>query len=89
MHFLIVDDHPVVRQTLKTILLGAFSGCTVEEAGSAREAMELLPRGRWSVVLLDLGLPDRSGLDLLRDLKSLAPDVPALVFSGQCEEEFG
>ena len=66
-----------------------FQGCAVEEAANAREAMALISRGPWDIVFLDIDLPDRSGLDLLPDLRSLAPEVPVLVMSGRLEDEFG
>lgn len=89
MKFLIVEDHPIVREWLKTALLHAFQGAEVAEAESAREAISLLPRKRWDVILLDINLPDRSGTDLLRDLRSIAPDAPILVFSGKSETAVG
>lgn len=89
MRFLLIDDHPIVRDALKQLLLQLYSGASIAEAASAREAMEVLPQKRWDVIFLDISLPDRSGLDLVRDLQSLAPDVPILVFSGMREEEFG
>lgn len=89
MRFLLIDDHPIVRDGLKRLLLHSFPGAIVEEAVRAREAMERIGRGPWDVVFLDIDLPDRSGLDLLRDLCDLAPDVPVLMLSGMREEEFG
>ena len=89
MRFLLIDDHPIVRDALKQLLVQLYAGATIAEASTAREAMETLPQKRWDVVFLDISLPDRSGLDLVRDLQSVAPQVPVLVFSGMREEEFG
>jgi two-component system invasion response regulator UvrY len=89
MRFLLIDDHPLVRNSLQQVLRHHFDGCIVEEAASAGEAMAKLPAGPWNAVLLDIDLPDRSGVDLLRDVKDLAPGAPVLVLSGLCEEEFG
>lgn len=89
MRFLLIDDHPIVRDGFKRLLLHSFQGATVEEAANAREAVALISRGRWDVVFLDIDLPDRSGLDLLHDLRTLAPEAPVLVVSGRLEEEFG
>ena len=61
----------------------------VEEAATAREGLELISHGSWALVFIDLDLPDRSGLDLLQDLRALVPKVPVLVMSGMPEEEFG
>lgn len=89
MRFLLIDDHPIIRDGLKQLLLRAFPGAAVEEAMRARDAMERIVHGPWDVVFLDIGLPDRSGLDLVRDLRAVAPSVPVLIFSGLREEEFG
>jgi DNA-binding NarL/FixJ family response regulator len=89
MRFLLIDDHPMVRDAFRRLLLHLFQGCAVEEAANAREAMALVSRGLWDIVFLDIDLPDRSGLDLLPDLRSLAPEVPVLVMSGRLEDEFG
>lgn len=89
MRFLLIDDHPLVRDSLKRLLLTAFQGSTVEEAPNAREAMNRISRGPWDLVFLDIDLPDRSGLDLLYDLRKSAPTVPVLMVSGLLENEFG
>lgn len=79
----------MVRDAFKRLLQHSYKGAVVEEAADAGEAMELISRGPWDVVFLDIDLPDRSGLDLLHDLRTLAPEVPVLVVSGMLEEEFG
>ncbi len=89
MRFLLIDDHPIVRDGLKRLLTHSFHGATVEEASNAREGMQRISHGPWDVVFLDIDLPDRSGLDLLRDLRNLAPNAPVLMVSGMLEEEFG
>lgn len=89
MRFLLIEDHPIVRDGFKRLLLNAFPGSTVEEASTAREAMARISRGPWDVVFLDIELPDRSGLDLLYDLRTVAPEAPVLMVSGMLEEEFG
>lgn len=84
----IVDDHPIVRNGLKQ-LLGERPGLAVEgEAASAEEALSLVRKGEWDLVVLDIGLPGRSGLDLLRDLRKTRPRLPVLVLSVHAEEEF-
>jgi DNA-binding NarL/FixJ family response regulator len=74
-----VDDHPVVRNGVKQELAG--TGVTVEEAGTADEALERLRTGPCDVVVLDITLPGRSGLDLLKDLTRERPALPVLVLS--------
>lgn len=89
LQFLLIDDHPMVRNLFNQLLTHAYPDAAVEEAGNAREAMQLITRTPWDLVILDIDLPDRSGLDLLYDLRAVAPDAPVLVVSGRCEEEFG
>lgn len=89
MNFLLIDDHPIIRESLGLTLRTQFPSATITEAASAKEALAALPSRRWAVVLLDLDLPDRSGLDLLRDVQNLASEAPVLVFSGRSETEFG
>ena len=78
---LIVDDHPVVRQGLANIISqdDGFSVCGM--AGSVQEAMNEIEATRPDLVLTDLGLPGRNGVELIKDLRSLYPDVPVLVMS--------
>lgn len=89
MDFLLIDDHPIIRESLRLTLGALFPRAELSEAASAHEAMRVLPSRPWTIILLDLDLPDRSGLDLLRDVQSLAPAAPVLVFSGRSEAEFG
>jgi len=58
------------------------------EASTAGEALDRVRRGEWDVVILDINLPDRNGLDLLRDLKREKPDLPVLILSVCSEDQF-
>jgi two-component system, NarL family, invasion response regulator UvrY len=87
--FLLIDDHPIVRELFKQVLLNTYPHATLVEASTAEEAMSLVSRGAWNLILLDIDLPDRSGLDLLGDIRALVPQAPILVVSGRLEEEFG
>lgn len=89
MRYLLIEDHPLVRDALKRLLLHGNPAGHVEEVSSACEAMKLISSSSWDVVFLDIDLPDRSGLDLLSDFRSIAPQTPVLVLSGMLEEEFG
>ena len=89
MNFLLIDDHPIIRESLRLTLGTLFPEVDIAEATTAAEAMRVLPARRWAVIILDLDLPDRSGLDLLKDVQGLAPGAPVLVFSGRSEAEFG
>lgn len=89
MQFLIIDDHSIVREWLKDVFLASFRGAEILEAKNSQEALSCLPKRKWDAILLDLNLPDRNGLDLLKDLRISAPRSPILVLSGRPEEEVG
>lgn len=88
MRILLVDDHPVVRLGVKEILRGAFSAATIGEASDGLEALAELRTSPWEMVLLDLSMPGRSGLDLLKDLRRERPSVPILVLSMHPPDQF-
>jgi two-component system, NarL family, invasion response regulator UvrY len=85
---LIVDDHEIVRRGLKQILTDEFPKLEIGEAGDARQAIEAAHKQAWDVVLLDINMPGRSGLDVLEDLKSLRPHMPVVVLSAFPEADF-
>ncbi|HET9597823.1 MAG TPA: response regulator transcription factor, partial [Anaeromyxobacteraceae bacterium] len=85
---LLVDDHEVVRRGIAQALRDAIPGVEFGEAGDSLEAVALVSSRPWDVVLLDLKLPGRGGLDVLAEVKRLAPRTPVLVVSGYSEEEF-
>lgn len=78
---LIVDDHPVVRQGIGSILTAGGEFAIAGSAGTAAEAMRLIEAARPDLVLTDLGLPGRNGIELIKDLRALQPKLPVLVMS--------
>lgn len=88
MKILLADDHELVRRGFKELLTEHFPGAIVAEAESTRKAMELLDTDQWNVVLIDINMPGRDGLDLLEDIKRAHPRLPVLVVSGYPEEEY-
>ena len=88
MKILIADDHEVVRHGLRDILSREFSGADIAEAKDSREAVRMLGQGEWDLLLLDINMPGRSGLDVLHDVRSLCPATRVLVLSAYPEEEF-
>ncbi|MBX3344981.1 MAG: response regulator transcription factor [Nitrospira sp.] len=86
-HILVVDDHAVVRQGVRQILSEQFQDAVVGEAASAQEMMEQMRRHNWDVVVLDVGMPGKSGLDALKDLKQASPKLPVLVLSAYPEDQ--
>jgi len=88
MRVLIVDDHAIVRRGLRELLSDEFHGAAFGEASEARLALEQLRRKEWDVALLDIALPGKSGLDLLKELKAEWPALPVLVVSAHPEDQF-
>lgn len=86
-HILVVDDHAVVRQGVRQILSEQFQDAVLGEAASAQEMMEQMRRHNWDVVVLDVGMPGKSGLDALKDLKQAYPKLPILVLSAYPEDQ--
>jgi DNA-binding NarL/FixJ family response regulator len=88
MRILLADDHAVVRRGLRQILAEAFKRAAFGEASSGREALEQVWSAHWDVVVLDLTMPGRSGLEALKDIKRARPKLPVLVLSMHPEDQF-
>ena len=88
MRILITDDHAVVRQGLKQILAEEFRRAEFGEAASAQEAIERVWKETWDVVVLDITMPGRSGLEVLKEIKKSKPKLPVLVLSMHPEDQF-
>ncbi|MEO8348827.1 MAG: response regulator transcription factor [Acidobacteriota bacterium] len=86
---LIVDDHPIVRDGLKQILAETEDLVVGAEAGNADDALALVRESDWDLVVLDITLPGRTGIDLLRDLRRERPLLPVLILSIHSEDELG
>ena len=87
VRLLLVDDHPVVRAGLRAVLEADGRLAVAGEAATGREAVRLAAALRPDVVLMDLGLPDVSGLEALRAIKEQVPGARVLVVSAHAEEE--
>ncbi len=88
MKVLIVDDHAVVRTGLRQILSDADKNFEFGEAGDGAEALQKFHEREWDVVILDLSMPGRGGLDVLKDMKKERPKLPVLVLSIYPEDQF-
>jgi len=84
---LVVDDHAVVRQGVKQILNEQFQGAVIGEARNAEEMIDRIRKFTWDIVVLDVGMPGKSGLDALKDLKQVCPKLPVLVLSAYPEDQ--
>src|SRR5258706_497786 len=85
---LIADDHEVVRRGLKEILTDEFGSLSVGEACNGAEALEAARKENWDIVLLDINMPGRGGLNVLEELRQICPKTPVLVLSVFPEEDY-
>jgi two-component system invasion response regulator UvrY len=85
---LVVDDHAVVRRGLRQILAETSDLHVGGEAGTAAEAMAKVQAERWDVIVLDVGLAGKSGLDLIADIRKVRPEVRVLVLTMFSEEQY-
>src|SRR5919108_3863413 len=88
MRILICDDHPIVRKGLREILEQEGAPATIGEAASAAEGLELARKKPWDAVVLDITMPGRSGLELLKQLREERPNLPVLVLSVHPAEQY-
>ncbi len=88
MKILIADDHAVVRQGLKQILADEFKKADFGEAGTGQDALSRVWKDKWDVVILDITMPGRSGLEVLKEIKKSRPKLPVLVLSMHPEDQF-
>ena len=85
---LIADDHAIVRKGLRQLLLEEYPSATIEEVGDAESLMNKTMQGSWDVVICDLSMPGRSGLDALRQIKQSSPSLPVLIMSMHPEDQY-
>jgi DNA-binding NarL/FixJ family response regulator len=85
---LIADDHAIVRRGLKQLLLEEFSSAVIEEAADAEELVKKVFNNVWDVVICDLSMPGRSGLDALKQIKQASPELPVLIMSMYPAEQY-
>jgi DNA-binding NarL/FixJ family response regulator len=88
MRILIADDHAIVRRGLKQILLEEYPFAQIGEADNAEELVKKALFEKWDVVISDLNMPGRSGLDALKQIKQTLPNLPVLIMSMYPEDQF-
>jgi two-component system invasion response regulator UvrY len=86
---LIADDHAIVREGLKQIVAEEKDILVEGEAENSEQLMELLEKGKWSLVVLDINMPGKSGLEALKDIKLQYPELPVLILSMFSEDQYG
>jgi len=85
---LVADDHPLIRSGLKQILAQEPDVAVLGEAEDSEQLLERIEEQVWDVVLLDITMPGRGGLDALREIRRRKPGLPVLVLSMHAEEQF-
>lgn len=88
IRFLIADDHTIVRRGLRQILLEGFPMAHIEEVGDAEEMVKKIMQQPWDVVISDLSMPGRSGLEALQQIRQIQPKLPVLILSIHPEEQY-
>ena len=86
--FLIADDHEVVRRGLKQILFDAFPSAIVEEVTNAEDLLKKVGLEEWDVVISDISMPGRSGLEILQQIRLDHPKLPILILSVHSEDHY-
>ncbi|MDB5222839.1 MAG: response regulator transcription factor [Chitinophagaceae bacterium] len=88
IRILIADDHAIVRKGLKQLLLEEYPSAIIGEAGDAEELIKKALTAEWDVVVCDINMPGRSGLDALKQIKQTSPKLPVLIMSMYPEEQY-
>jgi two-component system, NarL family, invasion response regulator UvrY len=88
MHILIIDCHTMMREGLREMIRKTVEGATIGEAADKRELLEVVRAMRWDVALLNIDMPGRGGLDILKHLRSEHPKLPILAFSMHAKEGY-
>lgn len=88
LNILIADDHAVVRRGLKQILVEEYPSARIGEAADAETLVAQVISETWDIVICDMNMPGRSGLDALSQLKQVAPNIPVLIMSMYPEDQY-
>jgi len=88
MRFLLIDDHKIIREGLKQILLIHFPSSSFDEGAKAEDVIDKLTTSQYDVMICDLSMPGRSGLDVIKQVKEMHPDLPVLILSMHPEEHY-
>jgi len=88
MKILIADDHSVVRKGLRSILVDSYPHAQIEEVGDAMELINKVAKEEWTVIISDISMPGRSGVDAIKQVKEIAPKTPMLMLSVHAPEQY-
>jgi DNA-binding NarL/FixJ family response regulator len=88
IRILIADDHPIVRAGFKLVISDTQDMTVADEAGNGQEVLNLIRKKDYDIVLLDISMPGRNGLEVLKDLKAEKPKMPVMILSIYPEEQY-
>ena len=88
VRILIADDHAIVRKGLRQIILENYPFATIGETNDAEELIAKAAKEKWDVIICDLNMPGRSGLEALNQIRQFAPQLPVLIMSIYPEEQY-
>jgi DNA-binding NarL/FixJ family response regulator len=88
IRILIADDHAIVRAGLKQFIADQLDMEVTGEAATGAETIALVRSQEFDIVLLDISMPDKNGIDTLKSVKQIRPDLPVLILSGHAEEQY-
>ncbi len=89
LRVLVADDHPIVRKGLRQTIAETTDIVVADEAADGYEVVGKVVQNQYDVVLLDISMPGIHGIDVLKEIKGLRPDLPVLVLSMHAEEQYG
>lgn len=89
MKILAIDDHVVAQEGLAKMLTVTLDAPTIVFANNAQQALEYIWKEQWDIAIMDLSMPGKNGLDLLKELKAERPKLPVLIFSAHPESQLG
>jgi len=88
LNILLADDHAIMRKGLKDVLVEGLGPVTIGEAATGQEALEAVRKQAWDAVVLDVNLPDKNGIEVLKEMKVLRPSLPIIVLSLHPEDQY-
>lgn len=88
MEIIIADDHKMVRKGIKLILEAAYPGIFVEEADDGVQLVKKVSQKKWDIIIADISMPGRSGVDVVKDIKQISPETPILILSTHPAEQY-
>lgn len=89
LKILLADDHSVIREGIIKSMAAYFPDAIYSEASTAAEILQLVYKTKYDLVILDISLPGRNGLEVLKEVKSSYPEIPVIIFSMYPEDQFG